>query len=206
MSDALPREIRCVLVPVGNARLLLPNSTIAEVITQTRAEPLLDAPAWLLGRIAWRGWRVPLVSFTQLAGLPEADAELSVRVAVLKTLGGDPRLPFVAIVTQGFPRLTVLNAELIIPTHDGKPLPPGVRAQVLVRDDVAVIPDIEWIEATVLELLAAGEPGATLAAHGTDMAPADGRQAAPGGDAGPDGDRRAPGYGADVSGWGATGV
>lgn len=157
MSDALPREIRCVLVPVGNVRLLLPNSTIAEVITQTRPEPIPNAPAWLLGRIAWRGWRVPLVSFTELAGLPETDAELSVRVAVLKTLGADPRLPFVAIITQGFPRLTVLNAELIIPTHDGKPLPPGVRAQVLVRDDVAVIPDIAWIETAVLELLATAE-------------------------------------------------
>jgi chemosensory pili system protein ChpC len=50
------------------------------------------------------------------------------------------------VLTQGFPRLTTLNAELIIPTHDGSPLPAGVRAQVLVRDDVAMIPDLEWIE------------------------------------------------------------
>jgi len=42
---------------------------------------------------------------------------------------------------------------LIIPTHDGSPLPPGVRAQVLVRDDVAMIPDLEWIEAELLALL-----------------------------------------------------
>jgi chemosensory pili system protein ChpC len=185
MSDALPREIRCVLVPVGNLRLLLPNSTIAEVITQTGAEPVSGAPPWLLGRIAWRGWRVPLVSFTQLAGFPEADTELSVRIAVLKTLGGDPRLPFVAVVTQGFPRLTVLNAELIIPTRDGKPLPPGVREQVLVRDDMAVIPDIEWIEAAVLELLEASGLAAMPEADAT---------------------AGAPGFGADVSGWGVTGV
>lgn len=153
MSDPLPREIRCVLVPVGNQRLLLPNATIAEVITQSKPEPVADAPHWLLGRIAWRGWRVPLVSFTQLAGTEEGDAELSVRVAVLKALGGNPRLPFIAVLTQGFPRLTTLNAELIIPTHDGSELPPGVRAQVLVRDDVAMIPDLEWIEAELLDLL-----------------------------------------------------
>jgi len=149
-SDLLPREIRCVLVPVGNLRLLLPNATVAEVITQGTPEPVPNAPQWLLGRIAWRGWRVPLVSFTQLAGAEEGDAALSVRVAVLKALGGDPKLPFVAVLTQGFPRLTTLNAELIIPTHDGSDLPPGVRAQVLVRDDVAVIPDLEWIETELL--------------------------------------------------------
>jgi chemosensory pili system protein ChpC len=157
MSDPLPREIRCVLVPVGNLRLLLPNATIAEVVTQSKPEPVADAPEWLLGRIAWRGWRVPLVSFTKLAGTEEGDAELSVRVAVLKALGGNPKLPFIAVLTQGFPRLTTLNAELIIPTHDGSVLPPGVRAHVLVRDDVAMIPDLEWIETELLGLLDADE-------------------------------------------------
>jgi chemosensory pili system protein ChpC len=157
MSDPLPREIRCVLVPVGNLRLLLPNATIAEVVTQSKPEPMADAPEWLLGRIAWRGWRVPLVSFTKLAGTEEGDAELSVRVAVLKALGGNPKLPFIAVLTQGFPRLTTLNAELIIPTHDGSVLPPGVRAHVLVRDDVAMIPDLEWIETELLSLLDADE-------------------------------------------------
>ena len=157
MSDPLPREIRCVLVPVGNLRLLLPNATIAEVVTQSKPEPVADAPDWLLGRIAWRGWRVPLVSFTKLAGTEEGDAELSVRVAVLKALGGNPKLPFIAVLTQGFPRLTTLNAELIIPTHDGSALPPGVRAHVLVRDDVAMIPDLEWIETELLGLLDAAE-------------------------------------------------
>lgn len=149
----LPREIRCVLVPVGNLRLLLPNATVAEVITLPTPEPVEDAPAWLLGRIAWRGWRVPLLSFSALAGVSDGDGEQAVRVAVLKALGGHAQLPFVAVITQGFPRLTTLNSELIIPTHDGAPLPPGVRAQVLVRDDVAVIPDLEGIEAELVELL-----------------------------------------------------
>ena len=153
MSDPLPREIRCILVPVGHMRLLLPNATVAEVITLPEAGSVAGAPAWLIGRIAWRGWRVPLVSFTRLSGAEEGDAELSSRVAVLKTLSGNAQMPFMALVTQGFPRLTTLNAELIIPTHDGTQLPPGIRARVLVRDDVAVIPDMEGIEAELLALL-----------------------------------------------------
>jgi chemosensory pili system protein ChpC len=108
------------------------------------------------------------VSFTELAGTEEGDAELSVRVAVLKALGGNPKLPFIAVLTQGFPRLTTLNAELIIPTHDGKPLPPGVRAHVLVRDDVAMIPDLEWIEATLLDLLDAAEPAESMESSDSD--------------------------------------
>jgi chemosensory pili system protein ChpC len=155
MSDELPREIRCVLVPTGDIRMLLPNATVAEVITRPAHEAIAGAPDWLLGRIAWRGWRVPLVAFTKMTGAGEGDAELTMRVAVLKALGGNPRLPFIAMLTQGFPRLTTLNAELIIPTRDGKPLPAGVKSQVLVRDDVAVIPDLEGIEAELLKWLPA---------------------------------------------------
>jgi chemosensory pili system protein ChpC len=156
-EQLLPREIRCVLVPVGQLRLLLPNATVAEVITLPTPDPVEGAPEWLLGRIAWRGWRVPLVSFTKLAGAPEGDAELAVRVAVLKALGNNAKLPFIAVITQGFPRLTTLNAELIIPTHDAAPLPQGVKAQVLVRDDIAVIPDLEGIEAELVGLLGLDE-------------------------------------------------
>ena len=154
-EQPLPREIRCVLVPVGDQRLLLPNATIAEVITLPTPEPVEGAPDWLLGRIAWRGWRVPLVSFERLSGAGEPDSEMVTRVAVLKAIGGNPELPFIAVLTQGFPRLTTLNSELIIPTHDGTALPAGVRGQVLVRDDMAVIPDLEGIEAQLTPLLAA---------------------------------------------------
>lgn len=158
MSDELPREIRCVLVPTGDIRMLLPNATVAEVITRPAHEAIPGAPDWLLGRIAWRGWRVPLIAYTRLTGAGDGDTDATVRVAVLKALGGNPQLPFIAVLTQGFPRLTTLNAELIIPTHDGKPLPAGVKSQVLVRDDVAVIPDLEGIEAELAKWLPAVEP------------------------------------------------
>jgi chemosensory pili system protein ChpC len=153
MSDPLPREIRCVLIPSGGARLLLPNAAVAEVITMSKPEPVEGAPAWLLGRIGWRGWRLPLVSFATLTGSDDGGEGLSSRVAVLKALGSHPKLPFVAVVTQGFPRLITLNAELILPTHDGSELPFGVRANVLVRDDIALIPDLEAIESRLVDVL-----------------------------------------------------
>jgi chemosensory pili system protein ChpC len=151
-EQLLPREIRCVLIPSGGARLLLPNATVAEVITLSTPEPVADAPAWLLGRIAWRGWKLPLISFAALTGSDNTEPGSS-RVAVLKALGGNQKMPFIAVVTQGFPRLTTLNAELILPTHDGSALPFGVRAHVLVRDDTALIPDLEAIEEQLVEIL-----------------------------------------------------
>jgi chemosensory pili system protein ChpC len=68
-------------------------------------------------------------------------------------VGNRPEMPYLAVLTHGFPRLTTLNAELLLPTHDGHELPFGVRARVLVRDDTAVIPDLEQFEDTLLEML-----------------------------------------------------
>jgi len=45
------RDIRGVLITVTQGRLLLPNASVAEVITYSEPEPVGDAPEWLLGRV-----------------------------------------------------------------------------------------------------------------------------------------------------------
>lgn len=159
MNDkpALPREIRGVLIPISGARLLLPNATVSEVITLSTPDPIDGAPDWLLGRVGWRGWRLPLVAFSTLAGLPEPQGALNSRVTVLKVFGGNPHMPFLALVTQGFPRLTTISDDILVPAGDGGDLPDGVLQQVLVRDDEAIIPDLESIERQVTEAIEAAE-------------------------------------------------
>jgi len=150
-----PREIRGVMIPVTNGRVLLPNAAVAEVITYSNPEKVPNAPEWLLGRQTWRGWRLPLISFSILSGLAHEEGSLGARVAVLKALGGYARMPYIAILAQGFPRLTTITQELLVPTGDTEHLPIGVRSQVLVRDDVAMIPDLGLIESLMVQALAA---------------------------------------------------
>ena len=79
-------DIRGVLIQVARGRLLLPNATIAEVLSYAAPEPVADAPEWLLGRIRWRGWMVPLVAFSRLAGIADDRPGLGSKVLVLKAL------------------------------------------------------------------------------------------------------------------------
>ena len=53
--DQKQTDIRGVLIGVTGAKLLLPNASVAEVITYSLPEPVPDAPSWLYGRIRWRG-------------------------------------------------------------------------------------------------------------------------------------------------------
>ncbi len=147
-------DIRGVMITVTNGRVLLPNATVSEVITFAEPDPVPNAPSWLLGRIRWRGWRLPLVSFARLAGYAETEGELGAKVVVLKALGSNPKLPYFAMLTQGFPRLVTVSAEGLLEAGDGGEVPPGVLMPVLLRDDPAVVPDLAQIETRIAEALA----------------------------------------------------
>lgn len=139
-------DIRGVLIQIGGGRLLLPNATIAEVLSYAEPEPVGAAADWLLGRFRWRGWQLPLVAFSRLAGIGEEQPGLGSKVIVLKALGGDRRIPYFAILTQGFPRLvTVSRAALEIEAGDA-PLPDAIQARVRLNEEPALLPDLLRIE------------------------------------------------------------
>jgi chemosensory pili system protein ChpC len=139
-------DIRGVLIQVAGGRLLLPNATIAEVLSYAEPDAVPDAPDWLLGRIRWRGWQLPLVAFARLAGLARERGGLGSKVVVLRALGGNPRAPYFALLTQGFPRLVTVSRDTLVVVEDNNPLPNGVQARVLLNEDAAFLPDLGSIE------------------------------------------------------------
>lgn len=155
-TDNLPREIRGVMLPITGGHVLVPGTMMAEVITFARPDPVADAPAWLLGRLAWRGWGLPVLAFSVLTGAAPAEPTENTRVAILKALGGHPRLPYLGVLTQGFPRLTLISNDLLV--TDGEAAgewPMGVREQVRVREELAWIPDLAAVEKLVIGALPA---------------------------------------------------
>ena len=154
MSD-IAYVIRGVLIQVADARLLLPNATIAEVLSYAAPEPLEDAPDWLLGRIRWRGWQLPLVSFARFAGIAEEQGGLGSKVIVLKALGGNPKRPYFALLTQGFPRLVTVTEQTLATQEEGDGLPAGVLARVRLNENDAMVPDLAALEQRLHAALAA---------------------------------------------------
>jgi len=172
MNAPVVHDIRGVLVQVEGARLLLPNATIAEVLSYADPEPVADAPDWLLGHIRWRGWQVPLASSSRLAGMAEESGGLGSKVLVLKAFGGDAHLPYVALLTKGFPRLVTVSRDALVPdagegdggatdavvgegSGERAGLPRGVLMHVLLNGEHALLPDVDAIEVAIREALAA---------------------------------------------------
>ena len=148
-------EIRSVLVQSSAGRLLLPNANVAEVLTGAQCEALDNAPEWLLGRIEWHGWQVPLVSFARLVGLAEDPAQAGGnRVLVLKALGGNAELPYFALLAQGFPRLATVLRDSLLADATEEDLPEGVQMRVLLGEEAALLPDLDVLESMIGQALA----------------------------------------------------
>lgn len=143
-------EIRSVMAPTGGGELLLPNATVAEVVSYSAPDAIADAPAWLLGSMLWRGWQVPVVSFAVLSGMIEGEPLDGARICITKSLIDSPRMPYLAILTQGYPRLiTITEAALTEVPEDELPL--AVAGRAIIGDQEAWIPDLDHTARLVAE-------------------------------------------------------
>lgn len=148
----LPTQIvRGILIQIDGGRLLLPNATISEVLSYTTPDPVRNAPAWLLGRLRWRGWHLPLVSFARMAGIAGEGGDVRSKVIVLKALNEDAELPYYAMLTQGFPRLVTVSRDVLGIDAQHNELPDVVLSGVLLNGDAALLPDLAAMEAMIAQ-------------------------------------------------------
>ena len=99
------QEVASLLIPIQGRLLLAPNVTVAEIVPVSQVIPVADAPAWYLGNCNWREQTIPLFSFEVMNGEDKPGVASRSRFAVLNTTGVNESLPFIAILTQGLPRL-----------------------------------------------------------------------------------------------------
>lgn len=145
-SQILP----CVMIPMTDRQLLLPNVSIAEVVDFTGAEPVENAPEWLLGLLEWRGLQLPVISYDAANGgtavTPDGNRG---RIAVINTIGKHhDQLPFLAMVTQGIPSQARLVEDQVRPL-EGQ-LGPADLMIVDVEGHTAYIPNLEFLESLAI--------------------------------------------------------
>lgn len=146
------QEVASLLVPLQGRMLLVPNVTVAEIVPVSQVTPIQDAPEWYLGNCLWREQIIPLLSFEVLNGEMKPSVGSRSRFAVLNTTGMNESVSFIAIVTQGIPRLARVNEEEITEREDADNKPYELM-HVSWAGEEAVIPNIAAIEQTFLDYL-----------------------------------------------------
>ncbi len=144
--------ISSLYLPISEGKLVLPNVAVAEVIEYSRPKAKEGFPHYYLGDISWRGIDVPLLSFEEVNGGVRPQKNTEVRVAVLNNIGTDnKKLPFVAILTQGLPRLIKVSEDII--QQATKSELPAEHSRIRVDGEEAVIPNLSYLESLAINLV-----------------------------------------------------
>lgn len=149
--EALLDTIHSLIIPVGGDPLLLPNAAVAEITAYKPAQTVNDTPDWLAGLFEWRGIKVPLIDFEQMCDEQDTPGNFK-RVAIFNSLGGNKRLPFFAIATQGIPRLIKVNDSILTATPGENAEQGPVRKSVMLNGEPARIPDLDQMEKSLLDI------------------------------------------------------
>ena len=150
IEQMAPDVVPSLMIPLANRTLLVPTVTVAEMVPYSQAEAVDGGPDWLLGNFFWRDLKVPLLSFEVLNGEALPEIQPKSRVAVFNNTGVSEQLPFIAIATQGIPKLARVSAGDISVNED-ESAKPFDRLHVTLNGEGLLIPDITALENVYLE-------------------------------------------------------
>ena len=147
--SAEPKELYSLLIPLQTERLLVPRMCVAEVIAFADAARSRDdaAPEWYLGAIEWNNRRLPVVTFDRERVGERKSKRSRTRVVVFHAITQELKGGYYGILTQGFPQLVRVNAD-VLGLDTEQPVPPGFPALCRARmiHEYPLIPDVERLE------------------------------------------------------------
>lgn len=141
-------QMRGVLISLHGGKMLLPNTTVSEIISFIAPETVSDKPGWYLGAIRWKGYRLPLVSPAVMFGWQPVEVVKGAKIAILKALSGESKMPYFAIATMGFPRLVNITSEQLLDDAEHNS---DLYFSAYLNDESVTVPDLENMEQLIRE-------------------------------------------------------
>ena len=145
-------EVYSLLIPLSDARVLVPRACVGEVIGYQAPTPVEGTPPWYLGIVNWNARSLPLVSFEGVCGMATPAPSSRSRIVVFHALLGRLEAGYVAIVSQGFPQLVRVGSDVVRPDNSRSfPERMPVICQVRLLNETPWVPDLERLEIMVAE-------------------------------------------------------
>lgn len=145
-------ELYSLLVPLTEDRLIVPRACVAEVVRFSQPEHEPGASKWMLGTVNWNGRDLPVVSFEGVLDKEIPDPSGRTRIVVFNAATGQLKTGFFGVLTQGFPQLVRVNRDVLsLHTTEGWPADAPVLCRVKMINEFPLIPDLEKLEAMLVQ-------------------------------------------------------
>jgi len=149
----MSEEIKCVILKINDAELLMPKASVAEIVPLKNIINVANKPGWMLGYLDWRGHSVPLISFEAMGNVRMPSlATGDVKAAILYSIGEDAGFPFLSILVQGSPTAVSVRAGDLVSNKD-EITHPAIEDRVIMADGTYSIMNIEKLESIVKKVM-----------------------------------------------------
>ena len=104
LSNGIPGQensLDCVILPLWESTLLLPKASLIETLDNTQLKIIVDSQGGVIGKVQWRGWTVPLLSFDAVADDSVPRFNALTKAAIIYSNSDNKSIPFLAITVQG---------------------------------------------------------------------------------------------------------
>jgi chemosensory pili system protein ChpC len=152
MNEVPTNELYSLLIPLAQERLIVPRACVAEVVTWQAPAMMEGAPPWYLGTIHWSGRPVPVISFEAVCGQTPPPPGSRTRIVIFVGLSNQITGGYFGVITQGFPQLVRVNADIVKPDPSRNfPDDGPVLCQVRMLNESPLIPDFQHLEQMISE-------------------------------------------------------
>jgi len=143
-------DIYCLIVPMLQQPMLIPNQALAEIVPYIDSEPPPEGhESWHIGYLHWRGMLLPVVSYEDIYTDNKTKSHDRVKmVAILHTQLGLKNMPYFGIAVQGIPRLAPVSRDSVAHQDESEieHLHESILAKVTYRERELLLPDVKHIE------------------------------------------------------------
>lgn len=140
--------VHCMLIPMDQDYLLLPNTTIAEVIPMPNLIAGQTESPDILGFYHWRDNVLPVIALSKLINGNTVSSEhprQAHKLCIINGVHAAANLSLYAAPCNGVPQLITLNESALRPVDDMQ-ANPWVYSQLKMGNKVAYIPNLDALE------------------------------------------------------------
>ena len=141
--------IPCMLLPLQEHYLLLPNTTIAEVVPMPRIEIVDNKPDFWVGYHQWQNQQIAIVDLESLVNNTPYESGSANKLCVIYSIN-DNLLQAYALPCHGAPQLIHLN-ESALKLVDNDNESDYLHCRTLIGNKTTFIPNLDKLEQTVLD-------------------------------------------------------
>lgn len=148
-------KIKCVMFTLRKENVIIPNALVAEIVSVKDIITSESTPEWFLGKMSWRGEKVPLLSFEVAAGDEVYKVNLNTQAVVLYAVGKDldnVESPYLGLVMSGVPHVSYFARGQFTRESEDQKDHPMVAQRVRINGARASILDVDAMVSMVQKL------------------------------------------------------